>query len=367
MNIKDILLPYIPNITYQFPLIGEVNFQPFLMALAIFIVLNALFWAIRKIVIVRLKAISERTSTTFDDALIDAAQSIKSWVYSIVSIYVALLVFDLSEMVYTIATAIFLVAVVWQVIEIILSFVSYGTQKYVERTATEDGQYDPNTKTITDMIKLAVRIILWGLGGLFILSNLGLEITSLLAGLGIGGIAIAFALQGILSDLFASFSIYFDRPFRVGDFIIIGQDSGTVEKIGIKSTRIRSLRGEELVVSNAELTSVRVQNLKKMAERRIQSTFGITYETDQKLIEEIPQLVTDIFANIDGARLDRIHFSSFGDSALIYEVVYFVEASDYQVYMDLQQEFNVDLFRTFAEKGIEFAYPTQTIYTKSAS
>ena len=129
------------------------------------------------------------------------------------------------------------------------------------------GIIDPNTATASNMVGLLARVILWALGILFVLSNLGIEVTSLLAGLGIGGIAIAFALQGILSDLFSSFSLYFDKPFRIGDYVVIGQHSGTVEKIGIKTTRIRTLQGEELVVSNNELTTTRVQNFKKMQER----------------------------------------------------------------------------------------------------
>jgi small-conductance mechanosensitive channel len=207
---------------------------------------------------------------------------------------------------------------------------------------------------------------LWVLGGLFILSNLGIEVTSLIAGLGIGGIAVAFALQGILSDLFSSFSIYFDKPFRIGDFIVIGTDSGIVERIGIKSTRIRTLQGEELVVSNAELTTARVQNFKKMQERRIVTNFGITYETDAQLLRQVKSVVQDIFGCIDGAKLDRVFFTTFGDSALQYEVVYFVSSSEYAEFLRVQEEFNIALFEKFAELGIDFAYPTQTIYTKAS-
>ncbi|MCA9325000.1 mechanosensitive ion channel, partial [Candidatus Saccharibacteria bacterium] len=154
-------------------------------------------------------------------------------------------------------------------------------------------------------------------------------------------------------------------PFRIGDFIVIGTDKGTVEKIGIKSTRIRTLQGEELVVSNAELTTARVQNFKKMQERRISTQFGITYETPQERVKEVPGIVQRIFEAQPKARLDRVHFASFGDSALIFELVYYVESSDYTEFMDIQQAFNFDLMERFAELGIDFAYPTQTIYTKA--
>jgi small-conductance mechanosensitive channel len=190
-------------------------------------------------------------------------------------------------------------------------------------------------------------------------------VTSLIAGLGIGGLAIAFALQGVLGDLFASFSIYFDKPFRIGDFIVVGSDVGNVEKIGIKTTRIRTLQGEELVISNTELTTARVQNFKKMEERRIVTEFGITYETKQELVREVPGIVTLIFDDLDGGRLDRVHFTKFADSSLLFEVVYYVQSSDYRQYLDIQQAFNFDLMKRFSEVGIEFAYPTQTIYSKT--
>jgi small-conductance mechanosensitive channel len=245
--------------------------------------------------------------------------------------------------------------------------VKFLTTNFLEKDEDNDGVVDPNSATASNMVTLMARIALWSLGVLFVLSNLGIEITSLIAGLGIGGVAIAFALQGILGDLFASVSLYFDKPFRIGDFIVIGTDSGTVEKIGIKTTRIRTLQGEELVVSNNELTTARVQNFKKMDERRIVTQFGITYETPQEQVHEVPGIVERIFNDLDGGRFDRAHFVSFGDSALIFEVVYYVESSDYTQYLNIQQAFNFDLLKRFAEIGIEFAYPTQTIYTKQVS
>jgi len=259
----------------------------------------------------------------------------------------------------------FYFVVVWQAIEVATGFLSYFTTKFIEKDEDGDGKLDSNSATISDLVTLIARIAFWLLGGLFILSNLGINVTSLVAGLGIGGIAIAFALQGVLSDLFASFSIYFDKPFRIGDFIVIGTDSGTVEKIGIKTTRIRTLQGEELVVSNAELTSVRVQNFKKMQERRVVAKFGITYETPQDLVHQVPDIVNHIFEALERGRLNRVHFTSFGDSALIFEVVYFIESADYTEYLNIQQAFNFELMSRFADLGIGFAYPTQTIYTKT--
>ncbi|MEM9337047.1 MAG: mechanosensitive ion channel family protein [Patescibacteria group bacterium] len=358
------ILALLPEMNYTFPLAGEVDLRIYIAALGVFVVLNILFWLLRMVIIERLKAISGKTKTDIDDVVIDAVRGIRPWVYTIVSIYAALQFFALPETVGLIATGVFLFAVVWQLIEIAACFVDYFAMRFLEKDEDGDGVVDPNAATASNMVTLISRIILWALGGIFVLSNLGIEVTSLIAGLGIGGIAIAFALQGILSDLFASFSLYFDRPFRIGDYIVIGTDSGTVERIGIKSTRIRTLQGEELVVSNAELTAARVQNFKKMDERRIVNTIGITYETPQEQAKEVPGIVTRIFEDLEGAKLDRVHFTTFGDFSLNFEIVFYVHSSNYAKYLDIQQEFNFKLMERFAEIGIEFAYTTQVIYSK---
>ena len=204
--------------------------------------------------------------------------------------------------------------------------------------------------------------ILWSVGLLLILSNLGINVTSLIAGLGIGGIAIALALQNTLSELFSSFSIYFDKPFIPGDFIVVGDKKGTVEKIGIKTTRLKALQGEELVISNKELTSAQIQNFKKMKDRRISFSFGITYETPVDKIKKIPGMVQEIIEGENGTRFDRAHFSRFDDSALNFDVVYYVQTGDYTKYMDTQQNINIKIMEAFEEMGIAMAYPTQTIY-----
>lgn len=354
----------LPTMIYELPYFGVLDFTPYVIAAILFGGLTLTFKIIQMIVLARLKILSEKTSTDIDDVLIDAVRGVRAWVYTLVALYVAIQPFTLPEWIDKVTTGIFLFAIVWQAIEVAVCFIDYATARFLEKDEDGDGVIDPNAATASHMVALIARIVLWALGGLFVLSNLGIEITSLIAGLGIGGIAIAFALQGILSDLFASFSIYFDKPFRVGDFVMIGTDSGTVERIGIKSTRLRTLQGEELVVSNAELTTARVNNFKKLEERRIVMNFGITYETSYDLVKEVPNMVTRIFEVIDGARLDRVHFTTFGDSALLYEAVYYVESADYTKYLDIQQKVNFDLMDKFAELGIEFAYPTQTVHVK---
>lgn len=347
--------------------LGIINLTPYLVAAGIFLGLTLLFKLVQVVVVSRLQALFRKTKTDLDDVVIGAVAGIRAWVYTLIALYAALSLFALPGWLGTIFGAVVYTAVIWQLIEIALCFVRYGTMRLVEKDEDGDGEVDANAATASDLINLMARIILWVFGAIFVLSNLGIEVTSLVAGLGIGGIAVAFALQGILSDLFASFSIYFDKPFRIGDYIIIGQDSGTVERIGIKTTRLRTLQGEELVVANAELTTARVQNFKKMEERRIVSEFGITYETPQEQIEAINGMVADIFANLEGARLDRVHFKSFGDSALIFEYVYYVASAEYREAIAIQERFNLTLLQQCNEHGINFAYPTQTIYHQTMS
>jgi len=361
---KNKIISALPELTYQLPGFAEMNFTPLLASLVLFIALTTFFKAVLITSIRRLKTFSDRTNNDIDDAVINAFVGIRVWVLMLVSFYLSMQFFSLPPVVDKVFSAIVYAAVAWQVIEIILHFIRYLVLKFVRNLESTDGNVDPNAATAADMIILLSRIILWTFGLVFVLSNLGIEVTSLLAGLGIGGIAVAFALQGILSDLFASFSIYFDKPFRVGDFVVVGTDSGTVEKIGIKTTRIRTLQGEELVVSNAELTTARVQNFKKLQRRRIVMQFGVTYETEPEQLKAIPDYVAKIFTTIEAATLDRVHFFSFGDSALLFEVVYFIESNEYMDYMNCQQTFNYALVDKFAAEKIRFAYPTQTVHLK---
>ncbi|MEX0930851.1 MAG: mechanosensitive ion channel family protein [Candidatus Paceibacterota bacterium] len=357
------ILGYMPEVVLNVPLIGIIDLTPFFAALSIFLLLTLLFALLRNIVIERLKILADQTETEVDGVVINAVRSIRPWAYSVVALYASLQFFDLPNAVDLIVRGVFFFTLVWQVIEVILAFVHFGTRRVLEKSS-DGNKFDRESKTASDMVSLIARITLWALGGLFLLSNLGIEVTSLIAGLGIGGVAVAFALQGILSDLFASFSIYFDKPFCVGDFVAIGADAGTVEHIGIKSTRIRTLQGEELVVPNAELTNVRVQNYKKMKERRIAFHFGITYETSSDNVNAVNGVVEEIFKAIKTARLDRVHFIAFGDSALQYEVVYHVLSASYDDYLDVQQQFNLELMKKFEEMKIDFAYPTRTLYMR---
>jgi len=233
--------------------------------------------------------------------------------------------------------------------------------EFFTKRVQEDKESDPHSIEIVGKI---IKFVLWIIGFVFILQFLGYDVTTLVAGLGIGGIAIAFALQNVLSDIFASFTIYYDKPFKKGDYIVIGQDSGTVLATGLKSTRIQTLQGDELVISNKTLTEERIHNYKKMKERRINFQFRIEYGTPTKKMKKINEIVKKIFEEIPEVRLHSVRFFSFGDYSLIYHVIYYVKNREYLVYVEAQEKINFAIKEAFEKEGIGMALPTQTLYLK---
>lgn len=211
------------------------------------------------------------------------------------------------------------------------------------------------------VVAFIAKALVWVMIVLLTLENLGVNITTLVAGLGVGGVAVALALQNILGDLFASLSITFDQPFFVGDFVSVDAFSGTVEHIGIKSTRLHSISGEQIVLANADLLKSRLRNYGRMTERRVLFTIGVTYETPVEQVEQIPGIVRGIIEAIPETRFDRSHFCAHGAASLDFETVYYVLTADYTRHMDIQQRIHLQLHREFARRGIEFAYPTQRL------
>jgi len=199
-----------------------------------------------------------------------------------------------------------------------------------------------------------------------ILDNIGVNISALLAGLGIGGIAVALALQNVLGDLLASLAILLDKPFEAGDFIVVDQYLGTVEHVGLKTTRIRSLSGEQIIVSNTDLLGSRIRNYKRMTTRRIEFAVDVVYGTPAEKVKRIPLLLRQSVEAQPQARFDRAHLKEFGPSALVYQIVYIVESPDYNVYMDTQQRINFAIIEHFEREGIDFAFPTRTVHLASA-
>ncbi len=335
---------------------GESYFK----ALIILFALTVSFKIFQVIILKKLLKISRKTTTDIDDFLITLVKDIKPPFYFFISLYISLKFLTLAGIVENIINAIFIIVITYQAILILQGAIDYTVKKIIIKRSGEDGEEKEN-ETIS-LIGKIFKISLWVIGVLLILSNLGVNVTSVVAGLGIGGIAVALAVQNILGDAFASFSIFIDKPFGVGDFIVSGKESGVVQKIGIKTTRLKTLQGEELVIANKDLTDSRIQNFKRMERRRVVLNLGVVYGTDAEKLKKIPALIKDIIGKIDSAEFDRAHFSRYDDSSLNYEIIYFVDSSEYEKYMDVQQEVNLGIYEKFSEEKIEFAYPTQTIF-----
>lgn len=324
------------------------------VAVAIYVALSVL----RRMVGIRLKSFADRTTTDLDDFVADLVQvRTKKILFFALAIYGASLVLVLPPDVQKIILGavfvlLFLQVGLWG--NGIISFL-------VTRRAAKDGEEGLNLEAYSVITWLA-KAALWTIVVLLALNNLGIEITALVAGLGISGIAVALAVQNILGDLFASLSIVMDRPFVIGDFIIVGDQMGTVEHVGLKTTRVLSLSGEQIVFSNTDLLGSRIRNFRRMNERRVLFTLGMTYQTPADKLERIPGMIREIIEVQKQVRFDRAHFSNFGDFSLNFEIVYWVLDRDYALYMGIQQEINLALYRKFEEEGIEFAYPTQTLF-----
>jgi small-conductance mechanosensitive channel len=224
---------------------------------------------------------------------------------------------------------------------------------------------DPGVATAMGAVGFLVRVAVWAVVLLIALDTMGVDITTLIAGLGVGGIAVALAVQNVLGDLFASLAIVLDKPFVVGDFIDLGSHSGAVENVGLKTTRVRSLSGEELIIANSDLLTSRIRNYKRMSQRRAVFEIGVVYGTPSDKLRRIPELIRAAIESRDNTRFDRSHFKAFGDSALIFETVYFMTVPDYIAYMDTQQAINLELYQRFEAEEIEFAFPTQTLFVKA--
>lgn len=287
----------------------------------------------------------------------------QGWFLFLFSVYVGTRLWVLPDQVDAVATSIATVVALWQA----GLWAAGATLHFIHLRREEEIKEDPGSVAAMDVLSFIVAVGVWSVVLLLILDNLGVNITALIAGLGVGGIAVALAAQNILGDLFASLSIVLDKPFVVGDFLIINEFLGSVEKVGIKTTRLRSLSGEQLIFSNNDLLGSRIRNYGRMFERRIVFSVGVTYQTQAEQLKGIPGILRAAVEAQDNVRFDRAHFQKFGDFALIFEIVYYVTVPDYAVYMNVQQAINLKVFEEFEQAGIQFAYPTQTLYVKQPS
>ena len=326
-----------------------------LVAVAVFVI----FSLVLRLAMGRFEAMASRSQTTLDDDIAAVLGSTNRGLLALMSLLIGLGLVDLTD--------------AWQrrmdqawFIVLALQFGLWGGKaisllltRYVQRHEAANAAHLSATTTL---MSWGLRTILWATLILAILSNLGVNVTAFVASLGVGGIAVALAVQNVLGDLFASLSIAIDKPFEVGDFIVVNNVSGTIEHVGLKSTRIRSLGGEQVVVSNTDLLKQTISNYKRLQQRRIVYTFGITYDTTPEQAQEVTQIVKRAIESSPRLRFDRAHLLNFGESSLDYEVVFIVLDPDYNVYMDERQALNLKLMQEFAAIGVEFAFPTRTLH-----
>ena len=331
-----------------------------IIAAGVALLVVALVEAAKAFIIRHLTRLAKRTANEFDDLAAAVIRRTRFFFVLALALIAGAQMVELQGQVRDVIQALVVLATLLQIGFWGNAAIEVGLGRYTARQMEEDAA----TATTVRFVGFLLRLALWVLVGLVALDTAGVDITALIAGLGVGGIAVALATQNVLGDLFASLSIVLDKPFVIGDFIIVGELMGTVEHIGLRTTRIRSLSGEQLVFSNTDLLNSRIRNYKRMAERRALFRFGVTYETPKEKVEKIPGIVREIIESHDNTRFDRAHFASYGDSSLDFEVVYYMLVPDYNTYMDTQQAINLDLFGRFEELGIEFAYPTRTVYVE---
>lgn len=328
-------------------------------AIALFLVLIV----VRRTVIRKFRDAAQRTSTNIDDLLLEILRHAKGWFLLVVALFAGSVFLSLPGSVSTAIRSLTVIAMLVQAGIWAGLVINFYLQSYRKRRL----QKDPGSVTTLSALGLFSKIAVWSIVLLLALDNLGINVTALVAGLGVGGIAVALAVQNVLGDLLASLSIVLDKPFVVGDFIVIDDFLGSIEYVGLKTTRVRSLSGEQLVFANSDLLKSRIRNYGRMFERRVVFAIGITYETPREQVEKVPKILRAAVESQDNTRFDRAHFKSYGDFALQFEIVYYVLMADYNRYMDIQQAINFYIMEQFEREGIEFAYPTRTLWLKNAN
>lgn len=335
----------------------------YLIAILVFLTSLVALKLFEKIVISRLKTLSKKTENSLDDLLIDVVNDIGPLFYFVAAFFIAFQWLVAIDSVEKGVRLVFVIVAAREFINAVARLSKYGTRRYLEKNKENNGAVDvEHASTIMGMLRKALVVVLWLVLGTFILSNFGVNITSLVTGLGIGGIAIGLALQNVLGDIFSSISIFLDKPFKVGDFIQVGDDQGTVEKIGVKSTRIETLRGEELIISNQELTSTRIQNYSRTEIIRDSITIGVSYDTPKETLRKIPQMIESIIEGIEKTKFDRCRLNSFGDSAINFKVIYFVDTISFAILDEKKEDLNYAILEKFEEENIEFPFPTRTVH-----
>ena len=309
----------------------------------------------KRIIITALKKITSRTESEIDDAVISAAEKfVIPYLYITIN-YGIIEQLNFSPHAEHVLKVVIAVITAYYFIRFINHVIHASVLLYMQRK----DEPQERTTQLTGIL-IVVKVLVWIGGILMLVENLGYNITTIITGLGIGGIAIALAAQNILSDLFSYFVIFFDKPFEIGDTISVNNVTGTVERIGIKTSHIRSVSGEQLIMPNAELVKSTIKNIKRLQRRGVTFKLNVRYDTSEEKLKALPELIQSIINKQPHAKFDRCHLVAFGDFSLSYEVLYFIDNSDYKIYLDIQQNIFLEIMDAFSKQGIDFAFPGQT-------
>ena len=344
-------------------IILQNTIKDWLIALLSAILIYLLLTFLKKFSQGQLKKITRKTKTEIDNFIVDLISRIKPGLLIVFSVYLASKTLLLGEGIRTFINLAAIFALFFQIGLWLVALIDF----WIKKQAEKNGGQGENATTL-NVVSVVAKTFIWVIILLLALDNLpNVEITTLVTSLGIGGIAVGLAVQNILSDLFSSITIALDRPFVLGDFIEFGEFSGTVENVGLKSVRLRSLSGEQIIVSASDLLQSRIKNFQKMTHRRVVLQLGVTYQTSHEDMQKIPEWLKNIIENHEKAVFDRAHFINFNSSSLDFEIIYHLEDIDFMLMMDTRHEINLEILKTFEEKGVEFAYPTQTVFVEKVS
>ncbi len=314
---------------------------------------------IRKLILKYVRHITAKLPTQFDDLLVDILNNISTFTFIVIAIYITTQNLYISIIVDFLLRWLFGLTLTWEGVKASHALINYLAKLYISLQKIASTSSDVS---IINTVVMILKIGIWGLAILLLLSNMGYNVSTLVASLGIGGLAVALAVQNILGDLFSSLSLFFDKPFQIGDYINTGTDGGTVEQIGLKTTRIRTPQGQLLIVPNSDLTKSRIQNFRKMKKRRVIFNIGIAYETSTTKVKKMTKLIQQIIESQKNTEFSRCFFKEYGDFALIFEIVYFIKTRDYTTYIQIHNNINIDIKEIFEKNKINFAYPTQIVY-----
>jgi small-conductance mechanosensitive channel len=332
--------------------------NPYMLAFGVSLLSYMVIWGIYAVLTTRVANLLKRPKNKWDDVVVFTMEKTTHFFMIMSSLYIGLKFIKHSTLVDRYANKVYFVVFMWQV----AVWCHHLLDKYIQSTIKKKTQRNPAAANSISLIQLCARIVVFSILFLFTLSNLGIKITTIIAGLGVGGIAVALALQKILGDLFSSLSIVLDKPFVIGDFIIIDQYLGEVEKIGLKTTRIRSLSGEQIIFSNSDLLAARIRNYKRMKERRVVFNLHLAHETPTDKLRSAVSIIKAVAMSMKRVRFERCHFMKISLNSIEIETVYWVLSDDYDLHMDIQQDILFEIKNAFEAEGIAFSYPTSTVH-----